>query len=394
MKSPHSSIIPFKDEQVFSHDKIVNVKSIIDSSITEFNKKYSMISNILNEMKSEFLGQMTTVMDYITSRKEQTDFNTNTGMESNPSISAMQTLRTEVNEPSHKRINDYTSMAALRKSSINQFNEKAKAKKVMNHDNKITRNKAYSITGKANYPKVNSYAMTYSRMNSNQGPVDNKGRRKSASKFVPPNIQFALRKTGKDETFVKEISVLYDSNVLEFNDKVKLKYLNKDIYNQISLKEITKDIGKEFKPSFKLSNKKYPSLTAQLGLNFISEEKQKKIINTESDINKEILELLYMIQNESKNFNKDMSANELYLRLFKNSNVKNIKELFVLKIFPMIFINKTFERNKWKDLNNLYTQYNKDLIDISKQSNNDLFLISFSLIEIYEFLSLCFNVNN
>ena len=293
MKTPQPSFIPFRDDLV-SRDKILNVRSIIDSSISEFNKKYSMISSILNEMKSEFLGQMTSVIEYLSSRKEQpNDYYTNN--------SALQTLRTEVNEPPHKRISDYTSMAALRKSSINQLNEKAKAKKVMNHDSsKTTRNKAYSITGKANYPKINSYALTYSRMNSNQGPTDNKGRRQSASKFVTPNSQITLAKIGKDESFIKGISILYDSNLLDFNDKIKLKYLNKDTYTQISLKEITKDIGKENTSLFKVSNKKYPSLTAQLGLNFISEEKQNNIINIDTDINKEILELLYMILDDTK----------------------------------------------------------------------------------------------
>ena len=380
MKTPQPSFIPFRDDLV-SRDKILNVRSIIDSSISEFNKKYSMISSILNEMKSEFLGQMTSVIEYLSSRKEQpNDYYTNN--------SALQTLRTEVNEPPHKRISDYTSMAALRKSSINQLNEKAKAKKVMNHDSsKTTRNKAYSITGKANYPKINSYALTYSRMNSNQGPTDNKGRRQSASKFVTPNSQITLAKIGKDESFIKGISILYDSNLLDFNDKIKLKYLNKDTYTQISLKEITKDIGKENTSLFKVSNKKYPSLTAQLGLNFISEEKQNNIINIDTDINKEILELLYMILDDTKEYNNTLTSNELYLNLFKKSSVKNIKDLFLLRIFPLIFTTNSFERSKWKALNDLYAKYNKDLIDISKQTNNDLFLISFSLIEIYDFLN-------
>ena len=380
MKTPQPSYIPFRDDLV-SRDKILNVRSIIDSSISEFNKKYSMISSILNEMKSEFLGQMTSVMEYLSSRKEQpNDYYTNN--------SALQTLRTEVNEPPHKRISDYTSMAALRKSSINQLNEKAKVKKVMNHDSsKTTRNKAYSITGKANYPKINSYALTYSRMNSNQGPTDNKGRRQSASKFVTPNSQITLAKIGKDESFIKGISILYDSNLLDFNDKIKLKYLNKDTYTQISLKEITKDIGKENTSLFKVFNKKYPSLTAQLGLNFISEEKQNNIINIDTDINKEILELLYMILDDTKEYNNTLTSNELYLNLFKKSSVKNIKDLFLLRIFPLIFTTNSFERSKWKALNDLYAKYNKDLIDISKQTNNDLFLISFSLIEIYDFLN-------
>ena len=380
MKTPQPSFIPFRDDLV-SRDKILNVRSIIDSSISEFNKKYSMISNILNEMKSEFLGQMTSVMEYLSSRKEQpNDYYTNN--------SALQTLRTEVNEPPHKRISDYTSMAALRKSSLNQLNEKAKVKKVMNHDSsKTTMNKAYSITGKANYPKIKSYALTYSRMNSNQGLTDNKGRRKSASKFVTPNSQITLTKIGKDESFIKGISILYDSNLLDFNDKLKLKYLNKDTYTQISLKEITKDIGKENNPLFKVSNKKYPSLTAQLGLNFISEEKQNNIINIDIDINKEILELLYMILDDSKEYNNTLTSKELYLKLFKKSSVKNIKDLFLLRIFPLIFTTNSFERSKWKALNDLYAKYNKDLIDISKQTKNDLFLISFSLIEIYDFLN-------
>ena len=136
MKTPQPSFIPFKDDT----DKILNVKSIIDSSISEFNKKYSMISNILNEMKSEFLGQMTSVMEYLSTRKEQqNDYNTNTYMESNQSSSPLQTLRTEVNDLPHKRISDYTSMA-LRKSSINQFNEKTKAKKVLARCEKDGRN--------------------------------------------------------------------------------------------------------------------------------------------------------------------------------------------------------------------------------------------------------------
>ena len=388
MKTPQPSFIPFKDDT----DKILNVKSIIDSSISEFNKKYSMISNILNEMKSEFLGQMTSVMEYLSTRKEQqNDYNTNTYMESNQSSSPLQTLRTEVNDLPHKRISDYTSMA-FRKSSINQFNEKTKAKKVFNNDSK-TRNKAYSITGKANYHKTHSYALTYSRMNSSNIPTDNKGRRKSASKFVPPSSQIPLAKVGKDESFIKGISILYDSNILDFIDKLKLKYLNKDTYNQINLKEITKDIGKEFKPLFKVTDRKYPSLTAQLGLNFISEEKQNNILNIETDINKEILELLYMILDDTKNYNKRLTSKELYLKLFKKSNVRNIKDLFLLRIFPQIFSTNSYERNKWRALNDIFRKYNKDLIDISKQSNNDLFLISFSLIEIYDFLSICFNVN-
>ena len=388
MKTPQPSFIPFKDDT----DKILNVKSIIDSSISEFNKKYSMISNILNEMKSEFLGQMTSVMEYLSTRKEQqNDYNTNTYMESNQSSSPLQTLRTEVNDLPHKRISDYTSMA-LRKSSINQFNEKTKAKKVFNNDSK-TRNKAYSITGKANYHKTHSYALTYSRMNSSNIPTDNKGRRKSASKFVPPSSQIPLAKVGKDESFIKGISILYDSNILDFIDKLKLKYLNKDTYNQINLKEITKDIGKEFKPLFKVTDRKYPSLTAQLGLNFISEEKQNNILNIETDINKEILELLYMILDDTENYNKRLTSKELYLKLFKKSNVRNIKDLFLLRIFPQIFSTNSYERNKWRALNDIFRKYNKDLIDISKQSNNDLFLISFSLIEIYDFLSICFNVN-
>ena len=180
---------------------------------------------------------------------------------------------------------------------------------------------------------------------------------------------------------------------MDFIDKLKLKYLNKDTYNQINLKEITKDIGKEFKPLFKVTDRKYPSLTAQLGLNFISEEKQNNILNIETDINKEILELLYMILDDTKNYNKRLTSKELYLKLFKKSNVRNIKDLFLLRIFPQIFSTNSYERNKWRALNDIFRKYNKDLIDISKQSKNDLFLISFSLIEIYDFLSICFNVN-
>ena len=94
-----------------------------------------------------------------------------------------------------------------------------------------------------------------------------------------------------------------------------------------------------------------------------------------------------MILDDENNYNKTLTSKELYLKLFKMSSVKNIKDLFLLRIFPLIFTTNSFERSKWKALNDLYAKYNKDLIDISKQTKNDLFLISFSLIEIYDFLN-------
>ena len=66
-------------------------------------------------------------------------------------------------------------------------------------------------------------------------------------------------------------------------------------------------------------------------------------------------------------------------------------------IYRVIFIKKTFDKSKWSKLNELYTNYSEELQNISKDPNNNLCWVSFSLIEIYEYLSLRYandNLNN
>ena len=55
--------------------------------------------------------------------------------------------------------------------------------------------------------------------------------------------------------------------------------------------------------------------------------------------------------------------------------------------------NNEFEKKNWGKLSELYNNFEENLINISKDPKNPLCWISFSLIEIFEYLSLCFSRN-
>ena len=417
MKSPKVSFSPLKDEKPFSSDKISKIAQIIDESISKFNKKYFEASNLLNEMRFEFLGQMSSIIDNLSNRKSlsSTDCNSNTfspirvnsrapkiahnrSFKNKTNISSSSLgLSKETNETTlNKKQNGNCSIATFR-SNTSQINKNSVKKSKM-HESKTSRNKTFSINGNNKTNQKQSYSKNYSKNSRSEDA--NKGKKEQNAK-----APCVLSKFYNQASLIKAIHTLSESDVIDFNDKIQLRYLNKETYRSINLREICKKTKEAIKNRMEKLNincfcsdfydKKYPSRTAQVGLNFLSPEKQSEILNDNTETNKTILSIIYTLLNDT--YNPSLSCKSLYTSLFAKNKISDIKSLFMKSIYRVIFIKKTFDKSKWSKLNELYTNYSEELQNISKDPNNNLCWVSFSLIEIYEYLSLCYandNLNN
>ena len=200
----------------------------------------------------------------------------------------------------------------------------------------------------------------------------------------------------------KAILILIDSNILHYEDKIKLLFTKKKIFNQIKPKDILNDELSIIENKIQVLNKKkqikeedmkiinkiisYPSKTAKTGLNYLISEREKELMNDDNNINKTLIKMIYICLDE------DYSSNNLkegYEYLFNKYQVKSIKNLFLEVIYNKIFINSLNEKNTKKNEKIIkQISENKALMSHSLMNNiNKTFnYICFSLDEICEFL--------
>lgn len=432
MKSPKASFSQLKEDIISPYDKISKVAQIIDKTISKFNNKYLEVSNILNDMRLEFLGQMSSILDQMSQKKSslsttesyksiyspikvnsrQPKLNHNNSYRTNKSSCATSLLQTETNESPHKFQKEYQLMnKTLRNNSNQYFSNKKLVKNLANQDKKESRNKKVTSVNGIKKDKFKSYN-TYTNFNkTSNNKVKNMGVNSVNSTEKKSNM---LRKSILKKPNIKEkelhlkkimnsLGILIKNDIVPFHEKIKIKFLNKETYDAFNIKDIFKQSKQVIKNRMdKINNttncyafydKQYPSRTAQVGLNFFSEEKQKEIINDNSDNTKKVIEIIYSLLNENSTYTNNKTTYDLLSYLFEKFKIENLRSLFLDKIYLVIFFNNEFDKKNWEKLSELYTNFEDNLINISKDPKNPLCWISFSLIEIFEYLSLCFSSN-
>lgn len=433
MKSPKASFSQLKEDIIAPYDKISKVAQIIDMTISKFNSKYFEVSNILNDMRLEFLGQMSSILDQISQNKSslsttesfksiyspikvnsrQPKLKHNNSYRTNKSSCTTSLLQTETNESSHKFHKEYQLMNKTVRNSSNQyFSNKKLIKNLTNQDKKASRNKKVTSVNGIKKDKVNSYNNTYTNVNkASNNTVQNMNLNSLSSMEKKNNMlrkSILKRPNAKEKQlymkkFMNSLEIFIKNDIVPINEKMKIKFLNKETYNTFNIKDIFKQSKQVIKNRMDKINitsncyafydKKYPSRTAQVGLNFISEEKQKEIINDNSDNTKKVIEIIYSLLNENSTYKSNQSTNDLLSYLFEKFKKENLRNLFLDKIYSVIFFNNEFEKKNWEKLSELYNNFEENLFNISKDPKNPLCWVSFSLIEIFEYLSLCFSSN-
>ena len=406
IKSNRTSVSPSFEATNFSI-QLTRIGKMLEESILNFTKRYLIISTELEEMKREFIGQVTLVSEYLNLTKKE--------------------IRSEKYESYNQIIYSNTSniqiMPNYEKKMILRAEKKKENKNFYNrnnltisHHNRINsyiseRNKTISsMSTKIIDPKkLKSNSAKFLREDVDEQNHKNKiniSKRQSVRNEILPLNNYHMKKNeiihSLSDIQSKAILILIDSNILHYEDKIKLLFTKKKIFNQIKPKDILNDELAVIENKIQvLNNKKqikeedmkiinkiisYPSKTAKTGLNYLISEREKELMNDDNNINKTLIKMIYICLDEEYSSN---NLKEGYEYLFNKYQVKSIKNLFLEVIYNKIFINSLNEKNTNKNEKIIkQISENKALMSHSLMNNiNKTFnYICFSLDEICEFL--------
>ena len=191
------------------------------------------------------------------------------------------------------------------------------------------------------------------------------------------------------EEKMRNINDTYSNNIPSIENE-KNDNKNNDKVSEISFS----DSNKSNSISFDSENQKkiiFPSRTSQIGINFITKEKEEEIYNDKSNETKKICELIYILLEEEHQFEENNNIKTLFKYLFNTYNVDNIKDLFFKVIYPKIYLTNSID-------NGIYSIYNKAMIDnlkefklICKATNQPLSWLGINLLEIFKYFKLIFD---
>ena len=404
-KTNKNNILPSYDLTSLSI-QLTRIGKMLEESILKFTKRYLIISTEFEEMKREFIGQVSLVTEYLNLTKKEIRYEKydsfNQGKYSNvsnipikPNYEQKAILRGEKrdNKVFYNRINNNLNV----NNNNNRYNSSIQKNKKSNSSNS----------------RIISPDLRKNKSNSTKSIIDDKGIyskkiNKSKNKIRNDNKpnNYHLKKEeildSLSDNQSKGIFLLIDSNIVPYEEKIKLLFTKRNIFNNIKPKDILiqelKDLQIKIK---KLKNNKlneedkkiinkvtsYPSKTAKTGLNFLTPERESELINNDNEVNIILIKMIYTCLNEEYLSN---NVKEGYEYLFKKYNVNSIKTLFLNVIYKKVFndsLNDETNENTEKIINDI--SQNKMLManNLVSNTNKTFSYVCFSLDEISEFLN-------
>ena len=406
-----------------------HISKMLEDSVMKFTKRYLIVATELEEMKREFVGQSSLINEYITLTKKEIRFDKfdkfqqGKGMLNVPLCPNYEqkclVKKSTSGRMNSAKTNKYKSNYAVKKN-VNRLMSPQEGKKVSKNVIKNL-NDSRSING-SNYSTINNNKRTPLRnKNYSTDNIDNLQKEDINLNLV--NKKNSVKQTNNMNNQEKKnyhksiinsikntkIKALYtmvtQSDILPIKEKLKVIYLNKELLSNIVVRDVMEDSGKVIKRRIEQKERKftvteeekelinkltsYPSKTAQTGLNFLTNTREKDIINTDDSSSIELCKMIFACLGEG-NFDEYTTLKDAYENLFNKYNVKSIKKLFSDVIYKKIYYDILSDSPPSIDISNVIQciDDNRDLItdSLANSTNKTFSYIAFSLEEIADYL--------
>ena len=419
--------------------QLTRIGKMLDESVLKFTKRYLIIQTELEEMKREFVGDVSLISEYLNLTKKEIRYdkfdNVVIGKYSNSiNIPKLPNYEQKILKQ-NKKINKYDYI-----NTNNSMNDKKYVNYNNNHlrttgnstsrNNQLNLNKISSPIEKKKKVKKENISdknliknFDFNDFNLNSKLLTKPNHKKSQNNIESSkqsineyNSKNEIKKNKEKETQKKKIlnslpdnktKALYislNSDVIPYNEKLKLLNVNKEISHLISKNDIYNDALLNINNKINLLKQQpieedekiiidkissYPSKTAKTGLNFLNQQKESELMNDDNELNKKLLEMIYVCTGDK--LNNDQNLKEAYNELFKKYNEDSIKMLFFNYIYPRCYddsINGKLDKKDMEDIINIITE-NKILIsdNLVTNDNKTFSYVAFSLDEICQFLT-------
>lgn len=406
-----------------------HISKMLEDSVMKFTKRYLIVATELEEMKREFVGQSSLINEYITLTKKEIRFDKfdkfqqGKGMLNVPLCPNYEqkclVKKSTSGRMNSAKTNKYKSNYAVKKN-VNRLMSPQEGKKVSKNVIKNL-NDSRSING-SNYSTINNNKRTPLRnKNYSTDNIDNLQKEDINLNLV--NKKNSVKQTNNMNNQEKKnyhksiinsikntkIKALYtmvtQNDILPIKEKLKVIYLNKELLSNIVVRDVMEDSGKVIKRRIEQKEKtftvteeekelinkltSYPSKTAQTGLNFLTNTREKDIINTDDSSSIELCKMIFACLGEG-NFDEYTTLKDAYENLFNKYNVKSIKKLFSDVIYKKIYYDILSDSPPSIDISNVIQciDDNRDLItdSLANSTNKTFSYIAFSLEEIADYL--------
>ena len=406
-----------------------HISKMLEDSVMKFTKRYLIVATELEEMKREFVGQSSLINEYLTLTKKEIRFDKfdkfqqGKGMLNVPLCPNYEqkclVKKSTSGRMNSAKTNKYKSNYAVKKN-VNRLMSPQEGKKVSKNVIKNL-NDSRSING-SNYSTINNNKRTPLRnKNYSTDNIDNLQKEDINLNLV--NKKNSVKQTNNMNNQEKKnyhksiinsikntkIKALYtmvtQNDILPIKEKLKVIYLNKELLSNIVVRDVMEDSGKVIKRRIEQKEKKftvteeekelinkltsYPSKTAQTGLNFLTNTREKDIINTDDSSSIELCKMIFACLGEG-NFDEYTTLKDAYENLFNKYNVKSIKKLFSDVIYKKIYYDILRDSPPSIDISNVIQciDDNRDLItdSLANSTNKTFSYIAFSLEEIADYL--------
>ena len=405
-----------------------HISKMLEDSVMKFTKRYLIVATELEEMKREFVGQSSLINEYITLTKKEIRFDKfdkfqqGKGMLNVPLCPNYEqkclVKKSTSGRMNSAKTNKYKSNYAVKKN-VNRLMSPQEGKKVSKNVIKNL-NDSRSING-SNYSTINNKRTPLRNKNYSTDNIDNLQKEDINLNLV--NKKNSVKQTNNMNNQEKKnyhksiinsikntkIKALYtmvtQNDILPIKEKLKVIYLNKELLSNIVVRDVMEDSGKVIKRRIEQKEKKftvteeekelinkltsYPSKTAQTGLNFLTNTREKDIINTDDSSSIELCKMIFACLGEG-NFDEYTTLKDAYENLFNKYNVKSIKKLFSDVIYKKIYYDILSDSPPSIDISNVIQciDDNRDLItdSLANSTNKTFSYIAFSLEEIADYL--------
>lgn len=210
--------------------------------------------------------------------------------------------------------------------------------------------------------------------------------------------------------------LLNKTNLLECEDKLKVPYLNRELYsvntNDNILDDCLSDLDIQIKKAKSEADKikptetekesfnqilSYPTKTSSFVLNSLDNDKENLIFNSKSEITLRLTKLIYDCLGETWTETNDIK--KAYETLYEKYKIKSIHNLFknilYKKIFCDLIDNNKDNKSEIEKLNKLFSESEEDIINaINEQNDKILPSLGVILQEMLEYLKCLNNIDD
>ena len=200
------------------------------------------------------------------------------------------------------------------------------------------------------------------------------------------------------EEKMKNLNNNYSSNLTqqENEKKTNIKSINKLLKNNRSSSLDSSEYSNNNSKSYSNSDNEnikliFPSHTSQIGINFLSKEKEEEIYNNNSNEAKTICESIYILLEEESQFEENNDVKTLFKFLFETFNVDCIKNLFFKVIYQKVYVSKNIDKGISNIFQRLLSKHIKEFKLICKAKNEPLSWLTMNILEIDKYFQLVYD---